>query len=364
MDVVLFIVGLVLLVGGAEALVRGASRLAGAAGIPPLIVGLTVVAFGTSSPEFAVSIQAAVGDDVDLALGNVVGSNIFNVLFVLGACAIVAPLVVAQQLIRFDVPLMIAVSIAVVIMALDGAIGRIDGALLVVGLCAYTTFAILKGRRETAAVAAEYEEAFAPPADEAQPSRVVLDLLMIGGGLALLVGGSTLLVNAAENMARSLGVSDLIIGLTIVAAGTSTPEVATSILATIRGERDIAVGNAIGSNIFNLLGVLGVTAIIASGGIPVPASALRFDLLVMTAVAIACLPLFFTGTRLTRWEGLLFLSYYLAYALFLILDATDHDALDPFSITMLVFVMPITVGAIAISVSRALRDGDNGEAPA
>lgn len=367
MDVVFFIVGLALLVAGAEALVRGASRLAGAVGIPPLIVGLTVVAFGTSSPEMAVSVQSALSGDLELALGNVVGSNIFNVLFILGICALVAPLAVAQQLIRFDVPIMIGVSALTILLAIDGEISRIDGVIFVAGLIAYTAFVIVKGRRESAAVEKEYEEAFAPPPGEEQPARVVIDLVLIAVGLGLLVGGSTLLVNAAENMAKSLGVSDLIIGLTIVAAGTSTPEVATSILATIRGERDIAVGNVVGSNIFNLLGVLGVSSIVASSGIPVPPAALRFDLVVMTAVALACLPLFFTGTRIGRWEGLLFLGYYPAYTLYLILDATDHDALPAFSATMLIFVMPLTLAAILVSVGRALNEGRRGghdEAPA
>jgi len=246
-------------------------------------------------------------------------------------------------------------------------VGRLDGLLFLAGLVAYITFAIVKGRRESAAVEAEYAEAFGAPPGESQPSRVAIDIGMIAVGLGLLVGGSTLLVNAAENMAQSLGVSDLIVGLTIVAAGTGTPEVATSILATLRGERDIAVGNVVGSNIFNLLGVLGVSAVIAGDGIPVPPAALRFDLIVMVAVAAACLPLFFTGRRIGRWEGAAFLAYYVAYTLYLIFDTTDHDALPAFSSTMLLFVVPITVAWIIATLVRAISDerrgGGRGNAP-
>ncbi|MDF2773712.1 MAG: Na+/Ca+ antiporter, CaCA family, partial [Geminicoccaceae bacterium] len=285
--VALFVVGGVLLIGGAELLVRGASRVAIAAGISPLVVGLTVVAFGTSSPELAVTVGSAYAGQADVAVGNVVGSNIFNVLFVLGLSALVAPLVVAQRLVRLDVPIMIGASLMTVVLALDGRVGRLDGLALFAGVIAYTLFLIRQSRRETAAVREEYREAFGDGRKRASP---LIDVVLILIGLALLVLGAQWLVEAAVDMATALGVSELVIGLTIVAAGTSLPEVATSVLATLRGERDIAVGNVVGSNIFNLLAVLGLGSLVAPEGVPVSPGALAFDMPVMVAVAVAALP--------------------------------------------------------------------------
>jgi K+-dependent Na+/Ca+ exchanger-like protein len=233
MTIVLFIAGLVALVGGAELLVRGASRIASALGISPLVVGLTVVAFGTSSPELAVSVGAAFNGQADIAVGNVVGSNIFNVLFILGLSALIAPLVVAQQLIRLDVPLMIGCSLLLLVFALDGTVGRAEGALLFAGIVAYTGFLVWQSRRETdPAVVAEYAEAY--PASAAR--RWLLDGGLIVIGLGLLVVGADWLVGAAVTFARQLGVSELVIGLTVVAAGTSLPEVAASVVAALKGE--------------------------------------------------------------------------------------------------------------------------------
>jgi cation:H+ antiporter len=354
---VLFAVGLVLLVVGAELLVRGASSLATAVGISPLVVGLTVVAFGTSSPELAVSTQASLAGQADLALGNVVGSNIFNVLFILGLSALIAPLIVSQQLIRLDVPIMIGVSVLLLLLALDGSLGRLDGVLLFAGIIAYTTFLIRQSRRETKAVQAEYEEAFGeegPPARGV--GRVLVNVGLVAAGLVLLVLGSRWLVDGAVAMATALGVSELVIGLTIVAAGTSLPEVATSILATIRGERDIAVGNVVGSNIYNVLAILGISGIVAPGGLPVAPSMLTFDIPVAIVVALACLPIFFTGRLIARWEGGLFLGYYVAYTLFLLLNATQHDALPAYSWVMAVFVLPLTALTLAWLGGRAWRE--------
>lgn len=347
--VLLFVLGGGLLVGGAELLVRGASRLAVAVGITPLVVGLTVVAFGTSAPEMAVTVGSAYAGQGEVALGNVVGSNIFNVLFILGVSALLVPLVVAQQLVRFDVPLLIGTSTVVLLMALDGRIGRIDGAMLFAGIIAYTVFLIRQSRRESAAVVEEYTEAFATPAARARPMR---DIAMVLVGLGLLVLGARWLVDAAVSTATALGVSELVIGLTIVAAGTSLPEVATSLLAAIRGERDIAVGNVIGSCLFNLLTVLGLGGIVAPTGIPVPDGAVSFDIPVMTAVAIAALPIFFTGYTIARWEGAVFLGYYAAYTGYLILDAADHDLTIQLGAAIAWFVVPLTVLTIAISVIR------------
>ncbi len=355
MDYLLLAAGLALLVVGAEALVRGASRLAAAFGIAPLVIGLTVVAYGTSAPEMAVSIMSAYKGEADLAFGNVVGSNIFNVLLILGASALVVPLVVAQQLVRLDVPLMIALSFLVAILGWDGSIGRIDGLLLAAGAVAYTVFLIRQSRREkNATIEAEYDEAFG---DHEKPTmlRHVANVAFIAAGLALLILGSRFLVRGAVSIAESLGVSELVIGLTIVAAGTSLPEVATSLIAAFRGERDIAVGNVVGSNIFNILLVLGVAGSVSPSGIPVAAAALRFDLPVMIAVAVACLPVFFTGHVISRWEGAVFLGYYAAYTAYLVLDATEHDALPAYSAVMGWFVIPLTALTLAVVVYREWR---------
>jgi len=353
MTLVLFAVGLVLLVAGAEVLVRGASRLAAAVGLSPLVIGLTVVSYGTSMPEMAVSVTSAVNGQTDLTLGNVVGSNVFNVLFILGIAAVVTPLVVSRQLIRLDVPLMIAVSIVTFLLGHDGRISRLEGLALFAGLLAYTVFLIRQSRRESQAT--REEEGGAPTGGGRTPRRMAVDVASILGGLALLVLGSRWLVAGAIEIAGHLGVDELIVGLTVVAAGTSLPEVATSVIASLRGERDIAVGNVVGSNVFNLLGVLGLSASVTAGGVAVPASAWRFDLPVMVAVAVACLPIFFTGHLIARWEGALFLGYYLAYTLYLVLATTHHQALPAFSTAMLWFVLPITAITLLVGAVRAAR---------
>ncbi|PKO63691.1 MAG: sodium:calcium antiporter, partial [Betaproteobacteria bacterium HGW-Betaproteobacteria-17] len=254
MQALMFVLGLVALVIGAEAMVRGASRLAVSWGISPLVVGLTVVAFGTSAPEMAVSVGAALSGTSDLAIGNVVGSNIANILLILGISALVAPLLVHEQIIRQEVPVMIGATLLVVAMALDGGIGRIEAGLLFALVMAYTVFLVVQSRR--ASKDAEAEFASEIPTSQWDRHWGVQAALVIGG-LALLVLGADWLVGAAVVFAKYFGVSDLVIGLTVVAVGTSMPEIATSLIAALRGQRDIAVGNVIGSNIFNLLAVLG-----------------------------------------------------------------------------------------------------------
>jgi cation:H+ antiporter len=342
--------GLVALVAGAELLVKGASALARAFGISPLVIGLTVVAFGTSSPELAVSVQAAWAGKVDIALGNVVGSNIFNVLFILGLSAMVAPLTVARQVIRQEVPVMIVVSLLLFALAVDRGIGRLDGALLAGGLVVYTLFLLRQSRREERSGGGEV-----PP--DRTWRQTATDAAVILAGLVLLVVGSNWLVDGAVAIARSLGVSDMIVGLTIIAAGTSLPEVATSVTATVRGERDIAIGNVVGSNVFNIMGVLGISALVAPASLAVPPAMLTFDMLVMIAVAAACLPVFFTSNRISRWEGGLFLAYYGAYTAYLVMAAADHDALDEYGFVMMAFVIPLTALTLAITVWRKLRNG-------
>ncbi len=349
--VVLFVAGLGLLVLGAEWLVKGASRLAAALGISPLVIGLTVVAYGTSAPEMAVSIKSAWAGQPDLALGNVVGSNIFNVLFILGVSALVAPLVVSSQLVRLDVPVMIGLSGLTLLMAGDGSIGRLDGALLFAGAIAYTVFQVRQSRRESAAIRDEFAQEYGK-----KRSSTAANLAFVGAGLVLLVLGSRWLVNGAVAFAQALGVSELVIGLTIVAAGTSLPEVATSVLAALRGERDIAVGNVVGSNIFNILSVLGLSALVAPSGLPVSPALVAFDAPVMIAVAVACLPIFASGAAIARWEGALFLFFYVAYTAYLVLAAQQHDALPAFSTVMQLFVLPLTAITLAVVGWRAWRE--------
>jgi len=355
---VFFVAGLVLLVLGAEALVRGASRLASSLGVPPLVVGLTVVAYGTSTPEVAVSLQAALAGQADISLGNIVGSNIFNVLFILGLSAMIAPLVVSRKLVQIDVPLMVGVSALMLVMALDGRISRLDGAVLAALVLIYTAFLVRQARTERtasreAAAAAGGENAVPAPGPTARMWAV--NLAYVAAGLGLLVLGSAWFVESSMAIARMMGVSELVIGLTIVAAGTSMPEVATSIIATVRGERDIAVGNVVGSNIYNILAVLGFAALLSPAGVGVAPAALDFDIPVMLAAAVACLPIFFTGHLIARWEGWLFFGYYVAYTLFLIFDSQRHDALPAFSLVMEMFVIPLTAITLIVLAVRARR---------
>ncbi len=303
--------GLILLVFGGEVLVRGASAVAAAFRIPPLVIGLTVVAFGTSAPELGVSLQAAFAGASDVAVGNVVGSNIFNVLLILGLASVITPLVVSSQLIRFDVPLMIALSCLTWVLARDGGVSRSDGLILFAVLIVYLIICMRTARREAQAVKDEFATEYA--ADEEKPARLPLQFGLIAIGLVCLGFGSKWLVSGAVAVATWFGVSELVIGLTIVAAGTSLPEVVTSVVASVRGERDIAVGNVVGSNIFNLACVLGLTGIVSPAGIPVSGQAIRFDIPIMILVAAACLPIFFTGGRISRTEGVVFLIGFVAY---------------------------------------------------
>lgn len=353
MAIVLFFVGLAALIVGAQALVRGASSLAAVFGISPLVIGLTVVAFGTSSPELAVSVGAALSGQANIALGNVIGSNIFNVLFILGVSALILPLVVSQQLIRLDVPLMILLSALVWLLAADGRLGGIDGSVLMIGLVIYTVFLVVLSRKQTSTAPAEPEHAV--PHAKSGKFGWLKQVGLVVIGLALLVLGADWLVDAAVTFARYLGVSELVIALTIIAAGTSLPEVVTSIVAAWRGERDIAVGNVVGSNLFNIMGVLGLSAVLAPGGIDVASAVLRFDFAVMFVVALACLPIFFSGGRISRAEGALLLGYYVAYTLYLILAAAQHDTLPRFSAVMFYFVIPLTLFTLLVIAFRQFR---------
>lgn len=313
----LLVAGLAILTIGADILVRAASALALAMRISPLVVGLTIVAFGTSAPELVVSLQSSWNGQPDIAVGNVVGSNIFNVLFILGLSALITPLVVDQSLVRFDVPLLIAVSALVLLLGWDGSLGRLDGGILLAGFVGYTVLAVVRGKREAPQVLAEYADALPAPAKpNAGPLVIQLALCLLG--LGLLVLGSRLFISGAVELARGLRVSELVVGLTIVAAGTSLPEVATSVVAAWKGAQDIAVGNVLGSNLFNILAVLGGAGVVADSGVPLADSTRMIDLPVMIAVAAACFPVCLTGHRIARWEGATFLVAYLAYLSYMI----------------------------------------------
>jgi len=258
-------------------------------------------------------------------------------------------------LVRWDIPVMIGLAVLMLVMSLDGKISRIDGLILFSGAVIYTVVAIRQSRQQTLTIATEASDLQKMGARKIKPGQAGLQLGLIVIGLALLVLGSRWLVNGAVAMARLLGASELIIGLTIVAVGTSMPEIATSIAAGIRGERDIAVGNAVGSNIFNILLVLGLCGIVAPRAVDVSPAALRFDIPGMIAGMVVCLPIFFTSYQISRWEGILFLGYYSAYLAYLFLDATRHQALPAFSLIMLTFVVPITAITLLGLTIRAFR---------
>jgi cation:H+ antiporter len=345
LNIGLIIGGFVVLVFGAEWLVKGASRMALALGMTPLVVGLTVVAFGTSAPELAVSVASAWSGQADLAVGNVVGSNIANILLVLGLSAVVAPLVVHQQLVRLDVPIMLGASVLFYVLALDGRIGLWDSVLLAGGIVAYVAFLVIESRKETTPeVLSQYEAGIKPA------GTLWSDLLWMLAGLGGLVLGAQLLVEGAVSLARTFGVSELMIGLTVLAIGTSLPELATSVVAALRGERDIAVGNVVGSNIFNLLSVIGFTGLASWGQLSVSEIALTLDIPVMLGVALLCLPVFRSEFVVTRANGALFLGCYIAYLGWLItsnmgtppewLGPLLQNGLIPLAIifTMVVFV--------------------------
>lgn len=356
MTITLFLTGLVLLIVGAEMLVKGASKIALALKISPLVVGLTVVAFGTSAPELVVSIESSLTGQESITFGTVIGSNIFNVLFILGVSAIILPLIVSKQLLRLDVPLMITLSVLVLLISLNGMVSRVEGIILVVGLIIYTAFLIIQSRKEWVQPLESNSSISEIPLSKAMVWGINSGLVIVGLGLLLL--GSRWFLDGAVYIAETIGVSEAIIGLTIVAAGTSMPEVVTSIMAVIRGEREIAVGNVIGSNIFNILGVLGISAMIAPGGLDIAESIIRFDIPVMIAVALACLPIFFTGGVISRGEGALLVGYYIVYTLYLILASTQHDSLPVYSSVMLWFVVPITVIVLLIIVYQQLSGRD------
>ena len=342
MDVFTFvflIVGVVCLVIGAEWLVKGASAVASKMGVAPIVIGLTVVAFGTSAPEFAVSVSGALSGEADVALGNVVGSNTFNILLILGMSAAISGLAIQQRLLRLDIPILIGVSVITYVLLLNDVVGRIEGLFLFVGIIAYTVWLLRSSMKgESPEVEGEYGEAIESLEGGTVSRPLYFQIGLVLVGLALLVLGSRLLVSSATDIATALGVSELIIGLTVVAAGTSLPELATSVLAAVRGQRDIAVGNVVGSNIFNTLGVLGASALIADDGVVVNREIIRLDFPVMLAATLVLVPICWNGFAIKKWEGALLVMFYVAYVAYLIMSAGDSTAPELYRAAMMIIV--------------------------
>jgi cation:H+ antiporter len=349
------VVGLVCLTGGAELLVRGASSIATRFGIAPIVIGLTVVAFGTSAPEFAVSVQGALTGNSDVAIGNVVGSNTFNILFVLGLSAAIGSLTIEQRIIKRDIPILLVISAVIYGLTLNEVVGRIEGIILFIGLLAYTRWLLQDARKgESVKVIAEYDEAIKALDDGLVAKPLYFQAGSIVVGLALLILGSRFLVSSATTIAESFGVSDLVIGLTVVAAGTSLPELATSVMAAYRGERDIAVGNVVGSNLFNLLGVLGMSAALAPSGISVNRDLINLDFPVMLAATLVLIPICWNGFAIKRWEGVLLAAFYVAYVAFLVMEAGDSTAPELFR-TMMLIVVPVVMLAFTATGIQGWR---------
>lgn len=334
-----FILGLVALIGGAEILVRAVTRLASVIGISKLIIGLTVVAFGTSAPELAISIQAGINGQTDLMLGNIIGSNISNTLLILGLVALFIPLKVNKWIIQSDLPIMIGITAVVYFFSLNGWITFWECLALSGMLVAYLIFLARQGNPGS-------DEILEKP--ERKPGSILLFLFLCVLGFILLITGAQWMISSALIFAEMLGVSELIIGLTVVAIGTSLPEIVVVLIAAIKKERDIAVGSIIGSNILNLLAVLGVSGLFIEGSIPVQEVLIHFDLPLLIFVSILCIPIFYTGFRIARWEGGILLFFYGSYLYYLYLAAVQHPFLEHFSYWMSRWIVPVLVIAILI----------------
>lgn len=313
-----FVIGLAALVLGAEVMVRGGAEVAARLGISPIVIGLTVVSIGTSLPELAVGVVAAQEGSGALAVGNIAGTNVVNLLLILGLSALILPMAMATRTLRFELPVMAGAAVLMLVLSLDGELSRVDGIILVGCAIAYTVAVVRMTRRESRVVAGEYTETYAPTEVATTTRPTWVHVLMMVAGIAVVVVGADWLVDGAVGMARGFGVSDALIGLTVVAIGTSAPELVTTVVSTVRGNRDIAVGNLLGSSIYNILLILGLTCVVAGDGLLLPASLVRIDIPIMVAVALACVPIFVTGRRVSRGEGGAMVAIYLAYLTFLL----------------------------------------------
>src|SRR5262245_22520777 len=318
-DALLIAGGLVMLIVAAEVLVRAGTGLASWLGIRPMLIGLTVVSLGTSVPELAIGIDAAVSGSPGLAVGNIVGANLVNFLLILGLSAVLVPIALDRATLRFDLPAMTAAALLLFVLSIDGTLTRRDGIIMLLGAVAYTAGLVPVSRRETADRAEGPAANVGASADRHRPMRQLLLLLV---GVVVIVIGAELLVEGAVSSARSLGVSDVIIGLTIVAVGTTAPEFVTTITSTLRGDRDLAIGNLIGSSIYNIAAILGLTVVVAPHGVPVPDEVLAADLALLLVAAAAAVPVFLSGRRISRTEGGLFVASYVGYVTWLLLIRT------------------------------------------
>ena len=316
-------IGLIALVIGSEWLVKGGSRLAAGLGISPILVGLTVVSIGTSMPELAVGLRAAASGNGSLAVGNIAGTNIVNVLLILGLSALIRPLSLHLRTLKLDLPMMTAAALLLWLLAADGTLAMSGGAVLTVGALLYTAVLIVSARRESQSVQAEFADEYATPVVNGR-SRATMarDLALLLVGIVVVVIGADWLVGGAVGVGQTFGVSDAFIGLTVVAIGTSAPELATTLVATFRGERDIAIGNLLGSSVYNILLILGLTVLGAGRALHLDPDLVRIDIPLMALVALVCIPIFLTGRRVSRREGGAMVAAYLAYLTFLVISQT------------------------------------------
>lgn len=349
MTTLLIIGGLALLILGGEILIKSSTNLASRLGMKPIVIGLTIIAMGTSAPEIIINLSSISEGHSSLALGNILGSNIFNILFILGISALITPLIINQKLIKIDIPILIILTITVWIFSLDLNLSFNEGIILFILLILFIIFSIKFSKKESPEVIKEYENEFSTPR-----KSLLLTIIYFCMGLTLLLLGSHYLVNGSVSLARSWGISELIIGITILACGSGTPEVVISVMAARKKEYDIAIGNIIGSCIFNILFVLG-TSIIIFPNQPIPPEALNFDIPIMILTSIICLPICLSDQKVSRIEGLLLLLYFVSYISFIILNSSGHDAIEPFGKIVGLFFIPITMITLFIISLKELR---------
>jgi cation:H+ antiporter len=352
MEITFFILGFVGLIGGAEIFVKGASAIAGDLRISPVVIGLTVVAFGTSAPELAVTLEGVYTGNVDVAVGNVLGSNIANILVIVGLCALAKPLAVHWQFIRFEIPFLIAITLAFWALSADGMISVVEGWFMFASAVGYTVYTVRNALRERREKKRQETEDDGHEARQMTIGGVVRNMLLIIAGFVLLVVGSKGIVAGAVQIATLAGMDQLAVGLTIVAIGTSLPEVAMSVAASRKDEGEMIIGNVVGSNLFNILVVAGLGAALSFKGLPVTSSAMNFDFPFMCAVTIGLLPAAFAGGQINRWEGVLFLGFYVAYTIYLVLDARGHPAVPTFTLITFYIGGPLALLAIVITAVR------------
>ena len=312
---IMFLIGLVIIILGAELVLLGAARFAALLGIKPIIIGLTIVAIGTSTPELAIGIKAVAEGQSPMAVGTIAGTNIVNLLLILGLSAAIRPLPLALQTIKLDAPVMVASALGLFVMAMDGVLSRRDGAMLLLAAVAYTIALVIQSRRESSRIRQEFNAEYGPrhrlSARSVKPG--LWNLLLQFAGMLLTAIGASLMVDGAVNIAGACGISGAIIGLPIVAIGTSAPELVTTIMATLRNDRDVAVGNLIGSAISNILVILGLICVTSPHGVEISADLLAIDLPLTVLVALLCVTIFRRDHMMTRRDGLVFVATYLSY---------------------------------------------------